>query len=240
MRGWYEWYEVIVRTLWSSENGCCVRALGKLTNIDQAMRETSRLREQATRDVLTGLLNRVETERCIKQRLMENEDVGGALLYIDIDDFKEINDSHGHGFGDDVLRKIGQAIQGNIRETDIAGRIGGDEFVVYLDRVRTEEGIIGNVERLIAVIRQGLDVRSERLMLSVSVGVSRFPLDGTRYEALLEKADQAMYTAKYSGKGCFTFYTPEHPLKRMRTEESPRAQEIDDPVPPPADQGLPG
>ncbi len=125
MRGWYEWYEVVVRTLWSGESGGCVRALGKLTNIDQAVRETSRLREQATRDVLTGLFNRVETERSIKQRLMESEDVGGALLYIDIDDFKEINDNCGHAVGDDVLRRMGQAIQGNIRETDIAGRIGG-------------------------------------------------------------------------------------------------------------------
>ena len=240
MRGWYEWYEVVVRTLWSSENGCCVRALGKLTNIDQAMRETSRLREQATRDVLTGLLNRVETERCIKQRLMETEDVGGALLYIDIDDFKEINDSHGHGFGDDVLRKIGQAIQGNIRETDIAGRIGGDEFVVYLDRVRTEEGIVGNVERLITVMRQGLSVRSERMKFSVSVGVSRFPLDGTRYEALLEKADQAMYTAKYSGKGCFSFYTPEHPLRKFRLDETPFAQETNEPLSATTSPGSPG
>lgn len=213
VRGWYEWYEVIVRTLWSEDSGVCVRALGKLTNIDQTVRETSRLREQATRDVLTGLLNRVETERCIKQRLMESEDVGGALLYIDIDDFKECNDSCGHGFGDEVLRKMGQVIQGNIRETDIAGRIGGDEFVVYLDRVRTEEGVVGNVERLITVMRQGITVRSERMRISVSVGVARFPQDGSRYETLLEKADQAMYTAKFSGKGCYSFYTPEHPAR---------------------------
>jgi diguanylate cyclase (GGDEF)-like protein len=177
-------------------------------SIDQVVRETCRLREQATRDVLTGLLNRVETERCIKQRLMENEDVGGALLYIDIDNFKEINDSRGHGYGDDVLRKMGQAIHGNVRETDIAGRIGGDEFVVYLDRVRSDEGIIGNVERLIAVMRQGVSVRSERAQVSVSVGVARFPQDGTRYETLLEKADQAMYSAKFSGKGCYAFYAP--------------------------------
>ena len=209
MRGWYEWYEVVIRTLWRGEGSRnCVRALGKLTNIDQAVRETCRLREQATRDVLTGLLNRVETERCIKQRLMENEDVGGALLYIDIDDFKEINDSRGHGYGDDVLRKMGQAVHGNIRDTDIAGRIGGDEFVVYLDRVRSEEGIVGNVERLITVMRQGVSVRSERAQISVSVGVARFPQDGARYETLLEKADQAMYTAKYNGKGCYAFYSP--------------------------------
>jgi putative two-component system response regulator len=214
-RGWYEWYEGVVRTLWSSEGtGKCVRALGKLTNIDQAVRETCRLREQATRDVLTGLLNRVETERCIKQRLMESEDVGGALLYIDIDDFKEINDTRGHGYGDDVLRKMGQAIHGNIRESDIAGRIGGDEFIVYLDRVRSDEGIVGNVERLISVMRQGVSIRSERALISVSVGVARFPQDGARYEALLEKADQAMYTAKYSGKGCYAFYMPGQASKK--------------------------
>ncbi len=208
-RGWYEWYEAVIRTLWSVETPYrCTRALGKLTNIDQAVRETCRLREQATRDVLTGLLNRVETERCIKQRLMEGDEVAGALLYIDIDDFKEINDSRGHGYGDDVLRKIGQAVHANIRETDIAGRIGGDEFVVYLDRVRSDEGIIGNVERLISVMRQGFSIRSERMPVSVSVGVARFPQDGSRYETLLEKADQAMYSAKYSGKGSYVFYAP--------------------------------
>lgn len=208
-RGWYEWYEAVIRTLWTGEgDGTFVRALGKLTNIDQAVRETCRLREQATRDILTGLLNRVETERCIKQRLLESEDVGSALLYIDIDDFKEFNDTRGHGFGDDILRKMGQVIRANIRETDIAGRIGGDEFIVYLDRVRSEEAIIGNVERLISVIRQGFSIRSENAPVSVSVGIARFPLDGSRYEALLEKADQAMYAAKYGGKGSYAFFSP--------------------------------
>ncbi len=75
--------------------------------------------------------------------------------------------------------------------------------MVYLDRVRTEEGIVGNVERLISVMRQGLSVRSERMKIRSLWAWARFPQDGTRYEALLEKADQAMYTAKYSGKGCF-------------------------------------
>ncbi len=214
-RGWYEWYEVVVRTLWSGEGaGRCVRALGKLTNVDQVVRETSRLREQATRDVLTGLLNRIETERCIKQRLTEGEDVGGALLYVDIDNFKEINDTRGHGFGDDVLRKMGQAIHANIRETDVAGRIGGDEFIVYLDRVRSEEGVIGNVDRLISVVRQGFQVRAERAPVSISVGIARFPQDGVRYETLLEKADQAMYSAKYAGKGRYAFYMAEQPSRQ--------------------------
>ncbi len=214
-RGWYEWYEVVIRTLWSGEGGGrCVRALGKLTNVDQAVRETCRLREQATRDVLTGLLNRIETERCIKQRLMEGEDVCGALLYVDIDNFKEINDTRGHGFGDDVLRKMGQTIHANIRETDIAGRIGGDEFIVYLDRVRSEEGVIGNVDRLISVVRQGFQVRAERAPVSISVGIARFPQDGVRYETLLEKADQAMYSAKYAGKGRYAFYMAEPPSRQ--------------------------
>ena len=208
-RGWYEWYEAVVRTLWAGkEPAACVRALGKLTNIDQAVRETCRLREQATRDVLTGLLNRVETERCIKQRLLEGDDMGGALLYIDIDDFKEFNDTRGHGFGDDVLRKMGQVIHANIRETDIAGRIGGDEFIVYLDRVRSEESVVGNVERLISVIRKGFSIRSQNAPVSVSVGIARFPQDGPRYETLLEKADQAMYAAKYGGKGSYAFFSP--------------------------------
>ncbi len=213
-RGWYEWYEVVIRTLWSGEApDRCIRALGKLTNIDQAVRETCRLREQATRDVLTGLLNRVETERRITQRLMEGDEVSGALLYIDIDDFKEFNDTHGHGYGDDVLRMMGRAVHTNIRETDIAGRIGGDEFVVYLDRVRSDEGIIVNVERLISVMQQGFCIRSERTPISVSVGVARFPQDGARYETLLEKADQAMYSAKYGGKGSYVFYTPNPPAR---------------------------
>jgi diguanylate cyclase (GGDEF)-like protein len=213
-RGWYEWYEVIIRTLWSEDGERCVRALGKLTNVDQVVRETNRLREQATRDVLTGLLNRVETERCIKQRLAEGEDVGGALLYIDIDNFKQINDAHGHCCGDDVLHKMGQVIRSNIRETDIAGRIGGDEFIVYLDRVRSEEGIIGNVDRLISVVRQGFQVRAEQAPVSVSIGIARFPQDGVRYETLLEKADQAMYSAKFAGKGRYAFYLSEQPSRQ--------------------------
>lgn len=210
-RGWYEWYEVIIRTLWSEDGSRCVRALGKLTNVDQVVRETSRLREQATRDGVTGLLNRVETERSIKQRLAEGDDVGGALLYIDIDNFKQINDTRGHCFGDDVLHKMGQAIRANIRETDIAGRIGGDEFIVYLDHVRSDEGIIGNVDRLISVVRQGFQVRAERAPVSVSIGIARFPQDGVRYETLIEKADQAMYSAKFAGKGRYAFYMAEQP-----------------------------
>ncbi len=211
--GWYEWYEVVARTLWDDDAPSqCVRALGKLTNIDKSVRETCRLREQATRDVLTGLLNRGEIERCIRQRIREDPDGQGALLYIDIDDFKGINDAHGHVFGDEVLRKIGRSVQANIRESDIAGRIGGDEFVVYLDRVRSEEGITGNVERLITVMRQGFSIRAERAPVSISVGIARFPQDGTRYETLLEKADQAMYISKYGGKlrGASRLYSSAH------------------------------
>ena len=179
-----------------------------MTNIDQSIRETSRLREQATRDVLTGLLNRIETERSIRQRIMENANGYGALLYIDIDNFKGINDSHGHAYGDEVLRLTGQTLIANIRESDIAGRIGGDEFIVYLDGVRAKEVISGNVERLIAVLRQGLSMRTERAPISISVGIACYPQDGSRYETLIEKADQAMYAAKYGGKGVYVFYNP--------------------------------
>ena len=113
-----------------------------------------------------------------------------------------------------MLRLIGQAVHGNIRESDIAGRIGGDEFVVYLDRVRSDEGVVGNVERLIAVMRQGFSIRSESASVSISVGISRFPQDGARYETLLEKADQAMYVAKYGGKGAFAFYAAGQSAKK--------------------------
>jgi diguanylate cyclase (GGDEF)-like protein len=210
-RGWYEWYEVVAQTLWTAtEPAQCLQALGKLTNIDKSVRETTQLREQATRDVLTGLFNRVESERRIRQRLKDEPDSSGALLYIDVDDFKTFNDSRGHLYGDEVLRMVGRTIMQNIRDSDIAGRIGGDEFIVYLDRVHREKDVIGNARRLIAALEKGRSVQSESVAVSVSIGIARCPKDGIDYESLLEKADKAMYRAKHNAKrgakGSCAFY----------------------------------
>lgn len=190
------------------ENGQILKAIGLISDIDQQKRATEKLREHAIRDSLTGLLNRGETISRISAYLESHSggDGYGAFLIIDLDNFKMVNDTKGHGCGDDLLRLMGEKLLLLFRESDVIGRIGGDEFVVFMADIR-KGYIVGQKAKEIAEMIGSLagDLGGD-CVISCSVGISHFPQDGNVYRELLEKADKALYYAKEHGKNQYKIH----------------------------------
>jgi diguanylate cyclase (GGDEF)-like protein/PAS domain S-box-containing protein len=165
----------------------------------------------AHHDALTGLPNRVlahdRMERAIAYAREHN--TMSALLFIDLDGFKAINDTLGHSIGDRVLQSVSQRLRECLRERDTLSRQGGDEFLLILSALTTLIDIKIIAEKLIEAFDQPFYVQNHPLSLSASIGISRYPDDGADFETLLQSADMAMYKAKESGKNTYRFYTKE-------------------------------
>lgn len=155
-------------------------------------------------DAMTGLLNRLYLRETVNRYTMEEPT--GVLMMMDIDKFKHMNDNYGHPFGDKVLTAFSQSLMAAFDKNPV-GRIGGDEFVVYLPRTGTQE----ELEPYLAAFREDWRERQKPLKLpteiTASMGVSWFPRNGETYEALWKSADEALYRAKTSGKGQVCFQT---------------------------------
>lgn len=162
--------------------------------------ETQRLLLEAQVDPLTGLANRraliQEGGRALTEARFTGEPA--ALFIVDVDHFKHVNDTWGHAFGDEVLRAVGSQVRQLLREEDLWGRLGGEEFVALLPRTGATEAL-----RAAERVRQGIEaliVGEEGVQVTVSIGIAVFPLDGTALDALLEAADHRMYAAKERGR----------------------------------------
>ncbi|MEH6587226.1 MAG: diguanylate cyclase [Halioglobus sp.] len=155
----------------------------------------------SSHDDLTGLYNRRFYEKRMARSLERAQTTGNTigLLMFDLDDFKEINDTHGHGMGDALLIKLGERLRNQVRDIDLIARLGGDEFVVLMENMRSSEDLPQIAAKLVASVEQPVKVRNQVLALSVSCGVALYPQDGTSREELEEKADKAMYRAKQQG-----------------------------------------
>lgn len=165
------------------------------------------LKEKAEKDSLTGIYNRGTLQRVIKEKLKESPRELNALLFVDLDGFKQINDTKGHVFGDAVLKFTAEKMRENFRSTDVVGRLGGDEFVIFLSRLQSEEDGKRKAEELCALVSEGYPIGESVLPLSASVGIAFSPKDGESYEDLLNNADQALYRAKAQNKGGFTVFS---------------------------------
>jgi diguanylate cyclase (GGDEF)-like protein len=165
----------------------------------EVLHETmSDLEHRATHDHLTGLPNRACVLDRIEQAILAGRRSGSptAVLLLDLDGFKEVNDSRGHLVGDRVLRCVGPRIAGVLRESDTVGRLGGDEFCVVLPDVTGPAEAAGVRERITAALEAPLVVDGMPIRIGASCGVALAPTDGTTPEALLAAADVAMYAAK--------------------------------------------
>ena len=164
---------------------------------------TERLEQQARTDALTGLLNRAGLEEDIRLRLEGAPQQSCAIVLLDIDDFKDINDFYGHDVGDDVLRTLAEFLRGHFRGTDIVGRLGGDEFMALMEGVDSREKLRQALLRL----KSGLSrLHAGEVRVGCSAGAVLFPTDGDSFDALYKGADVALYDAKRAGKGRFTVY----------------------------------
>ncbi len=157
----------------------------------------------SSHDQLTMLPNRRHYEEQIPLALQRGADRSNmvGMLMIDLNGFKQINDSYGHGAGDKLLTTVAERIRDNLRDTDLVARLGGDEFIVVLEDMKSPEQITRIAHKLSQAIEQPISVRQQTLDFSASIGVSIFPVDGRQQHELEEKADKAMYLAKERGIG---------------------------------------
>jgi diguanylate cyclase (GGDEF)-like protein/PAS domain S-box-containing protein len=195
---------------------------GYLLDITREREAEQQLRQLALYDPLTGLANRAFFHERLRHAIKLRHEEGHAtgLLYIDLDDFKGINDRWGHDFGDEVLHEIGKRIERSIRPGDTAARLGGDEFAVVLTEPVAPEDAVGVAERLLAEIGKPLDRGSGPLYTSASVGIAF----GNNDETLLREADIAMYRAKGHSEIGYAFFDAQ--LDRAAVERSQRIGEL--------------
>ncbi len=191
-------------------DGQVVYFVAVCTDIHEAKADQRRLEHLARHDPLTGLVNRAEFERHCSDAiaLAERERLAVVVLFIDLDAFKIVNDSYSHAIGDRLLVKVGERIRKQLSDGDIAGRIGGDEFTVLLPRLSLREDARAIVNRLLSTLSEPLLLDDYEIVLTASIGVAGYPLDGNDAAALISNADAAMYAAKTEERNAFRFYTP--------------------------------
>lgn len=178
--------------------GDVVGLLGITREINELKRAELALEDLATHDSLTGLPNRYLMFDRLNQLLVRAERYKSsfAVLYIDLDGFKRVNDSRGHDVGDLVLRAVATRLRENVRAADTVARIGGDEFVILVDALRAGPDATMLAEKMQGVLGKPLPLPGGAAKVSVSIGISRYPEDGHTADVLLKAADVAMYRAK--------------------------------------------
>lgn len=216
--GEQRWFRILAMALWSDEQSPCLTGfIGKAIDVHESRLKISALEQMASHDSLTGLYNHAYAKVKIKERMSAYPDSQFALAIIDLDYFKSANDEHGHIFGDRVLNHMADMLRQKIRSSDIAVRVGGDEFLIFLEYKMDLEPII---ERIFT----SLSGTYEDFPISVSMGISKVEGEAVDYEKLFHKADQALYTAKQAGRGQYRFYddSMEQMLSAISTIESER------------------
>jgi diguanylate cyclase (GGDEF)-like protein len=168
------------------------------------------LEHQANYDALTGLPNRNLLHDRLRQSVYgQRLPRAVAVVFIDLDHFKFVNDSLGHSVGDELLKAMGERLRVTLRDGDTVARLGGDEFVLILNDQSSEEVIYRGMQRITAQLAEPIEINGKELVVTCSAGISLYPQDGTDVDTLLKNADAAMYRAKEHGRNNFQFYTSE-------------------------------
>lgn len=203
--GWHEYIYVPVL----NEDGDIEAVAGTARDITERKAELHATWKNANFDALTGLPNRRRFLDLFERDVMHANRVGAplALLFIDLDHFKEANDRLGHDAGDQILRLAAERIRLSVRETDTAARLGGDEFMVILQGVQDPKQVEIITEKIRQRLADGFEIGDETAHVSSSIGVTLCPQDASAPEQLIKNADQAMYAAKKAGRNQFCLYS---------------------------------
>lgn len=203
--GRYVWCSIHPAVFYDGQ-GRITRIILFISDIDSRKRENIVLRQRAEHDLLTGLYNRMTTMALIDEALAKSEpSERHALFVMDIDNFKEVNDHLGHLAGDRLIVRTAAELRRQFRGEDVIGRVGGDEFVVFLRDVNLQT-VLNKADMMLQACRKLDPTWQSSVKVSGSIGISLCPVDGKTYEELFRKADNAMYAAKNSGKNGFRIY----------------------------------
>ena len=203
--------------------GKIIGTMGISHNITDRKQADLRIRYMALHDALPGLPNRILLEDRLTQAiaLARRNQQSVAVLMLDLDRFKNVNDSFGHYVGDRLLEAVSKRLQASLRDSDILARLGGDEFVIGLPMVADNRGIETFAQKVLSKLGEPFRIEGHELKVSASIGISVYPTDGEIPEALLQFADAAMYQAKKERRGIYCFFTPEF------TEATQRRQKLE-------------
>ena len=221
-----QWLRVSVL---KDEQGNISHHVGHFSDITERKAAEVQIHHLAHHDALTGLLNRLSLRLCLDQALSLARRTGEqlAVMFIDLDRFKAINDSQGHDIGDRVLVEVGKRLRGCVRDSDLVARLGGDEFVVVI--LGMTEGVAEHAatkaNRMVRRLSKAYTFESRVLKTTPSIGISLFPTDGGEADTLMKNADTAMYHAKARGRNNFQFFSVEMNravIERMELEQALR------------------
>ncbi|MGD8175811.1 bifunctional diguanylate cyclase/phosphodiesterase [Marinimicrobium sp. ARAG 43.8] len=206
--------------------GTLTHYIGTVSDISQLKEDQAEIHRLAYYDPLTGLPNRslLEERAALALKLANRSHDNLALLFLDLDNFKNINDSLGHKIGDQLLQAFAQRIQPLIREEDTFARPGGDEFVILLPATDAN-GAAHTAQKLLSLLNQPFNINNYELAITSSVGIALHPSDGETLSELYTNADIAMYRAKKKGRNTYSFFTPElqgHYMRIMQVENALR------------------
>jgi diguanylate cyclase (GGDEF)-like protein/PAS domain S-box-containing protein len=204
--GEYLWTRIYTLGIFDKD-GKPAKIIGKIININEEKRELEQLQEKAVMDFSSGVLNKQTTEQMIRSFLSGEGKLGRhALFIVDIDDFKGINDDYGHRLGDAVISALGCELNQIFRNSDIKGRIGGDEFMILMKDIEDTESIAQKASAICSTFHRREVEPGRQIPLSTSIGIALYDGDGSSFEELYEAADQALYNCKNIEKGTFTFW----------------------------------
>ncbi len=201
--------------------------LGTVQDITEQRASEQRIRQLAYTDVLTGLASRAYFHKHLEDviRAAHRRDERFALLYLDLDGFKDVNDSLGHDVGDELLKIVATRLQSILRETDFVARLSGDEFCILVDNVGDQYDAADVARRTLQTLNEAVELGGQKMHPRASIGIAYYPEDGMDAQGLLKAADSAMYAAKEEGKHRYAFYQPEltaKAQKRLQMEQELR------------------
>lgn len=191
---------------WDSD-GKPLRMTGTHVDITERKMVEAKIRHMATHDALTGLSSLILTKDRISMAIQaaKRKKLQVAIMFLDLDGFKGINDNFGHEAGDYLLKEVAKRLCSCVREVDTVGRIGGDEFLLVLTELQSKKNASLIAEKIIHAVGQPVLFKKKQLSVGISIGMSLFPDHGDDKELLIKLADEAMYTIKKSNKNSFAY-----------------------------------
>ena len=203
----YHWYRATISSV-RGVDGYVSRIVGRLSNADEAKKRELELQRRADKDALTGLYNKGTAMELVKEAIITNSNEGklAAMIMIDLDHFKDVNDTFGHAAGDKLLEDVGKVLNDSFKGRDIVGRMGGDEFMIFMTDIKSENDAVSISTRLNKMLTKRIVKTQGEVTISASIGIAICDSKMTEFEALFKRADEALYKTKKNGRNGNTLY----------------------------------